>query len=76
MEAADSVEHGVQREVLSGRDVNLAGPSLPPNKPASRRARSRNEIASGRVFPLRRERRAPPGPALLVVQRHWQVRFE
>ena len=77
MEAADGVEHGVQREVLSGRDVHLRRPLAAPKQP--RQPPGTIEERDGmrqELFPLRRERRAPPGPALLVVQRDPQLGFE
>ena len=66
MEAADGVEHGIQREVLSGRDVDFRRPFTAPKQP--RQPPGTIEERDGmrkELFPLRRERRAPPGPRCL-----------
>ena len=77
VEPADRVDHRVEGEVLRGRDVDLVRPfgvAEQPAEPAGvieERDRVRQEL-----FALRRQRRPPPRAALLVVQRHLQLRFQ
>ena len=71
VEPPDRIEHGVEREVLRGRDVNLmraftsAEDAGEPAGPIEERDGVREKL-----FALGRERRTAARPALLVVERH------